>query len=179
MPKIKLDLTADEVLVIQPSKQLVIHSYSDTPNNGIHATCYAYPELFGEKVRALGERGRPRDLYDVINLYRNEQLPPAKVVSEVLLKKCAFKKIHQPKFSDMENYRQTLIQNWEPMLGHQLPVLPAFEMYWDTLPEFFEWLERPQEKTRAPLNAASQEGNIYRPLTDNSAYEPAMANHWK
>ena len=34
-PKIKLDLTVDEVLVMPPVKRKVVHSYSDEPNNGI------------------------------------------------------------------------------------------------------------------------------------------------
>ena len=58
--------------------------YSDTPGDGIFINCYGYPEVFGEKVRALGERGRPRDLYDVINLYRNDRLPAPEVIRDVL-----------------------------------------------------------------------------------------------
>jgi len=163
MPKIKLDLTADEVLVMPPSKQPVIHTYSDIPNDGIYVNCYSYPEVFGEKVRALGERGRPRDLYDVINLYRNDQLPAPAVVKDVLAQKCAYKEIDPPQLADMDNYRQALIQNWEPMLAHQLPALPAFELYWEALPEFFDWLEKPETERRAALGAVSREGNIYRP----------------
>lgn len=163
MPKIKLDLTADEVLVMPLSRQPVIHTYSDRPNDGIHVNCYSYPEVFGEKVRALGERGRPRDLYDVINLYRNDQLPAPAVINDVLAQKCAYKVIDIPKLADMDNYREALIQNWEPMLAHQLPALPAFDIYWDALPEFFEWLERPETERRAVLGAVSREGNIYRP----------------
>lgn len=67
IPKIKLDLTADEILVLPSSRQRVMHPYSDEPAEGFYIGCYDYPELFGEKVRALGQRGRPRDLYDVIN----------------------------------------------------------------------------------------------------------------
>lgn len=137
MPKIKLDLTADEVLVMPPSRQPVIHSYSDVPGDGIYVNCYSYPEVFGEKVRALGERGRPRDLYDVINLYRNDQSPAPAIINDVLAQKCAFKEIEKPTLADMDSYRQALIQNWEPMLAHQLPALPAFELYWDALPEIF------------------------------------------
>lgn len=163
MPKIKLDLTADEVLVLPPSRQPVIHSYSDVPGDGIHVNCYSYPEVFGEKVRALGERGRPRDLYDVINLYRNDQLPAPAIINDVLAQKCAYKEIEKPKLADMDNYRESLVQNWEPMLAHQLPALPAFKLYWDALPEFFAWLESPETERRETLNAVPGEGNIYRP----------------
>jgi len=92
-PKIKLDLTADEVLVSEPSRQKVLHIYTDLPTDGIFVECYSYPELFAEKVRALSERGRPRDLYDVVNLYRNDRLPEREIVQTVLKEKCAFKGI--------------------------------------------------------------------------------------
>jgi len=55
-PKIKLDLTADERLVLPSVCREVFHPYSDRPEGGISANCYAYEEAFGEKLRALGER---------------------------------------------------------------------------------------------------------------------------
>ena len=67
-PKIKLDLTADEKLVLPAIKRDVFHPYSDSPEGRISANCYAYEEAFAEKIRARGERTRPRDLYDVVNL---------------------------------------------------------------------------------------------------------------
>ncbi|QIB65163.1 nucleotidyl transferase AbiEii/AbiGii toxin family protein [Kineobactrum salinum] len=162
-PKIKFDLTSDEVLVMPPSRQPVFHGYSDEPGEGIHIDCYAYPEIFGEKVRALGERGRPRDLYDVVNLYRNDNLPASAVVRDVLNRKCAYKKIERPGFAAMANYRDTLEQNWAPMLAHQLPSLPSLDVYWEALPEFFDWLEGAIEVARPALGAVAGEGELYRP----------------
>lgn len=121
LPKIKLDLTADEVLVMPPFRQPVFHSYSDMPANGIFVECYDYPEVFGEKVRALGERGRPRDLYDVINRYRNDHLTASAVVRDVLDQKCAYKGIERPNLAGMAAYQDALEQNWVPMLARQLP----------------------------------------------------------
>src|SRR5205823_12386565 len=62
LPRIKLDLTFDEILVLPPVERRVAHAYSDDPEGGLSARCYAYEEAFAEKVRALGERARPRDL---------------------------------------------------------------------------------------------------------------------
>jgi predicted nucleotidyltransferase component of viral defense system len=163
LPKIKFDLTADEILVMPPSRQLVFHPYSDTPAGDIHANCYSYPEVFGEKVRALGERGRPRDLYDVVNLYRNNQLPPSAVIRDVLAQKCAYKNINPPVLSDIEIYKESLISNWEPMLAHQLPALPPFEVYWEALPGFFLWLEGRETEVPVTLAPVSSEGKVYRP----------------
>lgn len=49
------------------------------------------------------------------------------------------------------------------MLAHQLPSLPALEIYWDALPEFFEWLEGKGAIERPALAAVSQTGQLYRP----------------
>jgi len=163
IPKIKFDLTADEILVMPPSRQMVFHAYSDVPDNGIYINCYSYPEVFGEKVRALGERGRPRDLYDVINLFRNNQLPAPAVVQDVLSQKCDYKEIGIPALKDMDSYEETMRSNWEPMLAHQLPFLPALETYWDALPEFFNWLKGQAVQEKAILGAVSGEGQVYRP----------------
>lgn len=141
LPRIKLDLTADEVLVLPPVPRPVYHPYSDAPAEGITASTYAYEETFGEKVRALAERTRPRDLYDVVNLFRNpESRPSAASVLEVLTQKCAFKGIEIPTLSDIYAHRDALEGGWSNMLAHQLPSLPALGSFWDELPAFFSWL---------------------------------------
>ena len=79
LPRIRIDLTADERVVL-PSIIPVTHPYSDAPAHGITARCYVFEELFGEKVRALAQRVRPRDLYDVINLFRHGDFRNASAV---------------------------------------------------------------------------------------------------
>ncbi len=164
IPKIKLDLTADEVLVMPSSRQQVFHSYSDTSGQEMTINSYSYPEVFGEKVRALGERGRPRDLYDVINLFRNDQLPAHPVIQDVLAQKCAYKEIGIPTLQDMTAYKDALLRNWEPMLAHQLPLLPAFDVYWDSLPDFFTWLEGDVVQEKPKLGTVTGNGKVYRPV---------------
>ncbi|HET6412638.1 MAG TPA: nucleotidyl transferase AbiEii/AbiGii toxin family protein [Anaeromyxobacter sp.] len=69
------------------------------PETGMTARCYAFEKLLAEKTRALAERTRPRDLYDVVNLFRmDEARPPAAPVADVLRQKCEFKDI--PAFPD-------------------------------------------------------------------------------
>ena len=142
LPRVKLDLTQDEPLVLPAAEHVISHDYSDAPEGGITVRCYAYEEAFGEKTRALGERARPRDLYDVINLYRNvEARPRAAVLLDVLRQKCKHRRIRVPTFPDLEARREDLVGSWQPMLGHQLRELPSVESFWSTLPEFFSWLE--------------------------------------
>ena len=141
LPRIKLDLTADERVVLTPQRVSVFHPYSDAPDEGIEVLAYAYEELFGEKIRALAERTRPRDLYDVVNLFRNgDALPSPLVLFEVLRKKCEFKEINVPTLGDLEPHRAELQNLWHNMLAHQLPSLPPYESFWDELPAFFTWL---------------------------------------
>ncbi len=169
LPKIKLDVTADELLVLPPVDRKIFHGYSDDPENGISAKCYSFEELFAEKVRALAQRGRPRDLYDVVNLFRNENTPTASVLLDLLGKKCAFKNIAIPTLDTILVFKDELLANWEPMLAHQLPSLLNIDTYLEALPEFFSWLERISVSGRAVTSASSllksvsTEGVIYRP----------------
>ena len=102
---------------------------------------YAYAEAFGEKIRALGERTRPRDLYDVVNLFWNiDARPSAAVLLDVLRQKCEYKQVEVPSMDSIAPHRSDLEGAWEPMLGHQLPALPVLERFWEVLPEFFRWL---------------------------------------
>ena len=140
-PKIKLDLTADERLVLPAVRREIFHPYTDRPADGLWVNCYAYEEAFGEKLRALGERTRPRDLYDVVNLYRHtDTRPSASVLRDVLQQKCAYKQIPVPTVAILIPHRPALEQMWEDMLGHQLPVLPPLNDFWDALPEIFAWI---------------------------------------
>ncbi len=140
-PKIKLDLTADEALVLPSVRRSVYHPYTDNPEGGMWINSYAYEEAFGEKIRALGERTRPRDLYDVINLYRHgDTRPSAVLLLDVLTKKCDYKGIALPSLDSLEPHRSDLEAMWDNMLGHQLPVLPPVADFWAALPEVFAWI---------------------------------------
>ena len=140
--RIKLDLLADELLVLDPVRLPIFHPYTDAPADGINVVSYAYEEAFAEKVRALADRTRPRDLYDVINLHRNADARPSpSVLLSVLRKKCEHRDMGMPRLDDLEEHRHDLEGAWKPMLQHQLPALPPVETFWKVLPEFFEWLE--------------------------------------
>jgi Nucleotidyl transferase AbiEii toxin, Type IV TA system/WYL domain len=92
-------------------------------------------------VRALGERTRPRDLYDVVNLYRHtDTMPSASVLLDVLRQKCAYKNIPVPTYDGLLSHRAALEQMWKDMLSHQLPVLPPLNDFWEALPEIFSWM---------------------------------------
>ncbi|MEL4382834.1 nucleotidyl transferase AbiEii/AbiGii toxin family protein, partial [Shewanella algae] len=85
--------------------RLVDHPYSDKPQDGISILSYDYEEIFAEKVRALAQRLRPRDLYDVIHLHRRMDLGPdrAKVLA-TLESKCALRGIGRPTITSVETH---------------------------------------------------------------------------
>jgi predicted nucleotidyltransferase component of viral defense system len=141
LPRVKLDLTADERVVLPPVWVSIFHPYSDAPEEPIEVLAYDYVEAFAEKFRALAERTRPRDVYDVVHLYRNisSRPEPARFV-EVLRAKCEFKGIALPRMVDLEPHRDDLAAGWANMLSHQLPALLPLDAFWNALPEIFAWL---------------------------------------
>jgi len=140
-PRIKLDLTAAERVVLPPVRVPILHPYTDAPQDGIEVLAYDYVEAFAEKFRALAERTRPRDLYDVVNLYRNtESRPDATAFRDVLQQKCEFKGIALPQLADLMAHRGDVEAGWKTMLDHQLPALLPVDSFWEELPAIFDWL---------------------------------------
>lgn len=174
-PRIKLDLTDHERLVLPIDRRHVHHPYSDLPRQGIQVSTYCFEEVFAEKVRALAERLRPRDLYDVVHLYRRKELnPDLPQLMHALREKCAFKKIDVPDFASIQASPliAELKVSWAQMLAHQLPVLPLFDGFWAELPDVFDWLHTRADR---PVMAEMPVGVD----TDLSWRMPAMASSWR
>ena len=143
-------MTIDEIVVLKPTRRKVCHPYTDEPTDGIFATCYAFEEVVAEKIRALSERLRPRDLYDVVHFFRNRKMiENIQLVYNVLVKKCDYKKIDVPTFLSIKEHEkiEELAAQWDNMLAHQLPALPPLESFWRDLEPFFNWLEKSYAET--------------------------------
>lgn len=166
-PRIKLDLAADEILVLTPVQRPVHHPYTDEPAEGIHVLSYSFEEVFAEKMRALAERQRPRDLYDVVHLYRRQDLKPDRsVVRSTLARKCEFKGIPVPTYAALSDRpeRAAIEVEWEQMLGHQLPTCPPFEEFWQELPAVLDWLN---EAAAVPMLATISTGRVKSRSSEN------------
>ena len=176
LPRIKFDLSNDELVTSEPKIREVHHPYPDSPEEGMAVLCYSFEELFAEKIRALAERERPRDLYDVIHLYRhsNEEINRPFLL-QMLESKCGFKGIPLPSIEVLAKNPEynELKSEWKNMLAHQLPVLPPFEQFWNELPVVFDWLYGRIEKE---IKTAIPAGRI---TLDEQWRAPVMATAWR
>lgn len=89
---------------------------------------YSLTEVFAEKIRALFERTRPRDLYDVWRLSGLDL-----DVSDMIHDKFDFRDVTLD-IDDLLHRREYFGNAWENSLRHQLEDLPVFnEVFEDVL----------------------------------------------
>lgn len=145
LPKLKIDITSDELLVEPPVRRPIVHHFSDGPLPVEGAQCYSITEIMAEKTRALTQRCRPRDLYDVVHLLTHPELVGQREqVAATLALKCAYVDTPVPNLDtlNLSPYRDEIETEWKSMLAHQLPApLAPFEQFWSSLHELFEWLD--------------------------------------
>lgn len=172
--KVKLDISGTESVVRPTVLMPVRHSFPDELPGPATVRSYSFEELFAEKIRAMGQRGRPRDLYDIVNLYRHQGLSKApELVLQVLREKCASKGIEVPTFENVlgGDAREDLESEWQNMLKHQLPALPSVEFYLDELENLFLWLNGRLDLVELP--AADIIGSV-----DKSWSPPPIISTW-
>lgn len=140
---IKLDLTIKEKVVRPTVLRTISHEYPDKLPLPANVRCYSFEEVFAEKLRAMGERSRPRDLYDIVNLFRRKDfLSHGPLINEVYSEKCHSKGIEVFTIESIvsSEHKVELETEWASMLAHQLPALPPFASFWEELPNIFSWL---------------------------------------
>lgn len=168
--RVKLDISANETVVRPPVLREIGHPYPDSLPQPGQVRCYSFEELFAEKLRAMAQRSRPRDLYDIVNLFRRNDLRlfPAQIRS-ALAEKCAVKSIAVPTAADFvdSTLLAELTADWASMLGHQLPALPPVASFLSELPALFGWLEGTIvfDELPPPTYAADEDENWSPPAT--------------
>jgi predicted nucleotidyltransferase component of viral defense system/DNA-directed RNA polymerase subunit RPC12/RpoP len=150
--RVKLDISANETVVRPPVLRTIAHPYPDGPLRGQVRT-YSFEEVFAEKIRAMAQRARPRDLYDIVNLFRRNDLRLyPDVILTVLEEKCVAKGLPVPTaavFVDSPLI-DALEADWGLMLAHQLPALPPLRGFLDEVPVLFGWLHGEVEFEELP-----------------------------
>lgn len=135
LPKIKLDLSQDEIIVDIPEKRELIHAYSDTSYLDTNILCYSIYEIFAEKLRALKERTRPRDIYDIVHLghYFFKNNSNILKLQQIAVEKFKHKNLIFPEcLASISNIAvQEAKTDWQNMLAHQIIPLDPFDQTWE------------------------------------------------
>lgn len=142
--RVKFDITRHEPIIDAPEIRPILHSYPDNLNvPGVQS--YSLHELLAEKTRALYERTRPRDLYDVVYMLENHaSLVTPDFLRELFGKKCSVKSISPNSSNDILQIvlkSDDLRSEWSNMLAHQLPSLPPLDDLLKRLPPLLSWLD--------------------------------------
>ena len=145
--KIKLEITTAEHVIFEAENlALKEAAYPDIPPFKIH--CYHFSELFTEKVRAIMQRGKSRDYYDVWQMLTNpglrKKLPT--MIFEVrrnLLEKCERNGIdYEPEKIFSSASVEGARAHWKDTLGYLVKELPNFDKVIEELgEELFEEAE--------------------------------------
>jgi hypothetical protein len=151
-PRVLLDITWHEAIVAPLVQRPIFHPYPDALPEGAYVLSYSLEELFAEKTRALLERTRPRDLYDVAHLWERRAEVAIASLRGAFGRKCAAKNIATPTAAALialVRDSADLRADWDHMLGHQLPMLPLLDTLLDRLDDILGWIDAPR-----PLPAA-------------------------
>lgn len=172
MPRLLFDLTRNEPVIAEPELRPVFHPYPDSLPDDTAVQAYSIEELFAEKTRALLERTRPRDLYDVVFILESRvgdvDLDEAR---DFFRRKCEAKALQPPSSDDLLVVVRSsgeLRSEWENMLAHQLPQLPPFEDHLARLESVVRWID-------APVDAASAKPEYPR---EGELVAPAGVAYW-
>lgn len=146
-PRVLFDVTRHEPVLGEPESRPVFHPYPDQLPEGTTVQAYYLEELLAEKTRALLERTRPRDLYDVVFILESRAADFDLDETRGLFRgKCEAKSVAPPSSAELlAVVRSTgeLRSEWENMLGHQLPSLPPFEGHLSRLEAALRWIDAP------------------------------------
>lgn len=137
-----MDISQEEQIVDTPVFLPLIHIYSDAKSCETTVQCYSLYEIFAEKLRALVQRTRPRDLYDVVHL---AELFESKGLSNDKLDAVAHKKFNVKELL----YPDSLLKisaaamneaegDWHEMLSHQVNDLKGIETFLRRFESFLE-----------------------------------------
>lgn len=181
LPRIKFDITQDEIIVDAPETRALHHNYTDEAKEPPQVLCYTINEFLAEKTRALIERnGRARDVYDIINISRNfrEEIEKDRARS-IAQKKFKFKALPPPSVKQIMNAidLKTLKANWDEQLAHQISNLPPFETFIDDLEDAIAWWLEP-ELAKPLLKPMPQAIGVFSPRTffPNGTWQTSSTN---
>jgi predicted nucleotidyltransferase component of viral defense system len=156
------DITNDETVFAEPVRRTVFHPYSDDLPADVAVQCYSLEELLAEKTRALYQRTRPRDLYDVVYLLENcIDVIDLVEAQRIFGAKCESKSLSSPSSGALlalVQHNEELRADWAHMLAHQLPNLPEIDGALARFASLIGWIDQAEfVPAEAHLGAAVRE----------------------
>lgn len=122
--KIKLEISTDEVLLLDTESLHIMHPYSDTLMGETQISCYSISEVISEKLRALKQRSytAPRDFYDLYHLTQEFSKEDWELVVPVFIKKMKHKKLeyHSPDDLIDDSKLANVKRAWKTSVAHQI-----------------------------------------------------------
>lgn len=142
LTSIKIDISFSEKMISNPETKGINHPYSDNKKIISNVTSYSFNEIVAEKLRALVQRNRPRDIFDnwfFINKLSHSEYSDVK---NLLIQKAQNKGVIFDSIQDFVNPQKKRINQraWNQSLKHQMTseMLPDFNQAYDKLYEFID-----------------------------------------
>ncbi len=134
---IKLDISFSELVLAKPTNKKILHPYSDSSRITEIVPVYSMLEIISEKLRALIQRNRPRDIYDIWYIMNSKIDLNKSDIKNLLIQKANSKGIEisgVEQFVNDEKLRKNK-RAWQSSLGHHLPIakLPDFDFVYNDL----------------------------------------------
>lgn len=134
---IKLDISFSEELFDRVDNRQILHNYSDSELISETIPSYSMLEIISEKLRALIQRNRPRDIYDIWYIMNSNTTLNLLDIKDLLIKKANSKDIEIvgiEQFINDEKLRKNK-RAWNSSLSHHLPIekLPEFDLVYADL----------------------------------------------
>lgn len=122
--KIKLEVSTDEILLLDTEEKAIMHPYSDEVTGEKQSNCYSINEVVVEKLRALKQRSytAPRDFYDLYHLTEKFSKKDWETIIPIFHKKMEHKNLEYQSPEDLiEDSKIVNVKRaWKTSVAHQI-----------------------------------------------------------
>ncbi|HEX9824956.1 MAG TPA: nucleotidyl transferase AbiEii/AbiGii toxin family protein [Flavobacteriaceae bacterium] len=122
--KIKLEVSTDELVLLNTEMRTIMHPYSDEATVEKQCNCYSINEIVSEKLRALLQRSytAPRDFYDLYHLTQDFNKADWKNIKPIFLKKMEHKNLEYKSPEDLidDSKLANVERAWKNSVEHQI-----------------------------------------------------------
>ena len=122
--KIKLEVSTDEIMLLDTKMRTIMHPYSDEITGKKQCDCYCINEIVSEKLRALIQRSytAPRDFYDLYHLTQDFTKADWNNIKPIFLKKMEHKNLEYKSSEDLidDSKLANVERAWKNSVEHQI-----------------------------------------------------------